>query len=310
MNIVKTILWVFLSIGLLFSCKESESDIFFAPNEKRINTITGYNNYNEATSKIEFNYVNNKVLGWLYFTKNDNKEWREIKKIDIEYHGIKATTFLQHKQDDSWITKQICTFLIINNQVHEKIISRMIFPECLKCWKYYYKYAGTQIIEWEKHIKTENNSWVVCEKMEYIFTEHKLISRNCYVNFNNTGLTLDYVRNYFYNNNQVGGWLSGIYIEDKEWMPTEKVELSYDQGKVVAHDFSVWNANEKTWQHYGSVSYTHNNQGYLVEENNSEGNKTVYEYEPGTGNASVLFYAPDCFFEPQPMLKSTFITFQ
>lgn len=117
------------------------------------------------------------------------------------------------------------------------------------------------------------------------------------------------ITDYFYNNNQIGGWLSGIYIKEKEWFPTEKVELPYNQDKVVAHDFSFWNANKETWLLYGSVSYTHNSQGYLVEENNSEGNKTVYEYEPGTGNASVLFYAPDYFFEPRPMLKSTFITF-
>ena len=303
MNVFITLLRVVLCTGLLYSCKKSELDLQVVPYEKRIKTITEYNWDNEAQSKIKFNYANKQVLSWQYYTKNEPEVWLEIKRIDIEYNNNTITTTLQRKQANSWITKQVCTFLVINNQVHEKTLSRTVFPVCENCWKYYYKYAGTQMLEWEKHIKTENNNWEVSQKMEYTYSNQKLISRNDYTNSDHSGLKLDYIRNYFYTNNQLSGWLSGIYIDDKHWKATHKVEYTYINDKIISCNFSAWNSNLEEWHLLSFVNYNYND-GYLMEENTSEGNKTLYEYEPGSGNTSILFYDPDCFIQSQPMLKS------
>jgi len=304
MKKLKHLLVLLCCTTIIFSCKKLDDYSDLTGNSYRIKHVIEYNETGEENQRFLFSYKSEKLISWQQFTKNENGEMEECKKFNISYKGSIITVSERCKLNDKWNLHKEVDYKISNNLVHEEIISRHSTHPCIGCWKYSYNYSGSRLIEWVKYIKNENNTWEQCRKVEYNYVENKLTGYKHFVKSNGTDSKLDYLRKYFYLNEEVAGWQGGTYREGFDWKPSQQIEYTYEQNKISTKTYSVWDNSLNSWEFFGSINYFYDENNYLIEETTLSGIKTLYEYEPGNGNASLFYYDANDLAQNEPTCKS------
>lgn len=291
---------------LFSACKQFEiQDLDTTKNSYRIKKIIQYNDLGEELNRDVFNYKNEQLVLWQWFYKNENGEMTQSRKVDVQYKGVNIVKTLSYLKNDKWIYHQEVNYTVCNNLIYEKMVSRLVFPECNECWKYSYKYKESKLVEWNKYIKTETNDWMHIRKNTFTYNNNKLIETKDSVNFNNTEMMLDYKKIYVYKNGQISEWMGGLCTNSCEWKPSQKVAYSYEQNNISTKTYSVWDSTNETWKYFGLENYYYDENNYLIEETTSSGMRILYEYEKGHGNTALIYCEPEDINPPDPMLKST-----
>lgn len=285
------------------SCKEFETndldDSLF-----RIKTILEFDNYGEEQSREQFFYDNDQLM-FVKIYSNNGSELTEAQKVSYAYQGEQVTAILSTKKNDDWNIKQTCIFNVTDNHVTEKLISRNASPECIACWKYNYVYSGKNLIEWIKYQKDNSTSnWNEYRRVEYIYENGSIVYYKDYENYDNSGLKLDYKREYSVENNKVVGWQGGICVDGCDWVATQKVEYKYEQNYVSTKIYSRREKIEDAWSLFVTINYYYDANNNLIEKTTSSGSQTYYEYEEGLGNAALLYCTPETIAETEPLLKT------
>ena len=92
--------------------------------------------------------------------------------------------------------------------------------------------------------------------------------------------------------------------ENNQYYIEQIEELLEDiNNKISELIYSVWDTSFDTWNYYGSLNYFYDENNCFNEVTASYGYKTIYIYEKGHGNASLLYYPVMDFAEAEPILK-------
>jgi len=215
------------------------------------------------------------------------EKYKEIMAHTIEHGPDPAVLYL--KENDKWIKTRDCTSTVQDNRVKEKMVSRYAFPQRLDSWRYEYKYSFDKLLGWKKLIKNENNIWEENRKVEYIYKNEILSETRDYQNYDHTQTKLDYLRLYFAEKGRILSWEAGVCADNHECQATQKTEYDYEYENLSHKTFSICDVSLKSWKNFGEVNYQYDRNNYLIEEIASDGTKTNYEYEKGTGNASLIY---------------------
>jgi hypothetical protein len=304
MKKLKHLLILVFCLTVIISCKKNDDYSELTRNSQRIKQIIEYNEAGNENQRILFGYKSDKLISWQQFSTNENGEINESEKVTISYEGNNVAVSLFNKNNDNWNLYREEDYKILNNLVQEEIVSRHSAHPCIGCWKYSYSYSGNRLIGWVKYIKNEGDSWEQCRRVEYNYKDNKLTDHKDYVNCSDSELKLDYLRKYFYTNEKVAGWQGGTYRNGYEWKPTQQIEYTYVNNNISAKTYSVWDNTLNAWKYFGSMNYFYDKKGYLIEETTSRGERTLYEYEPGNGNASLFYYEADGLAQNEPTCKS------
>lgn len=175
----------------------------------------------------------------------------------------------------------------------------------MECWKYEYKYYDSKLTEWKSFVQTENEVLKRFRRGEYLYQNNKLVEYGDFVITENSVWKQDYKRTYNCNADKVIEWSGGTYNAGVEWFPTQKIEYSYDGDNYLSiKKYSVWDINSRLWRYFGSLNYFYDENNYLIEKASSYGERTIYTYEEGHGNASLLYYDANDLTELEPNFKS------
>ena len=304
MPLFRKIYLFLLLILLCITCKEFNVETNDFESSFRIKTIIQYDEFGEETGRDVFNYKADKLILWLWYYYEESV-CTTGRKVEVVYEGDNFKATMSMKKKEIWERQRECQFTVSGGRVHERLVSRLSSPQCEECWNYVYDYTDSGILKWKEFVKNNDYTWLEYRKVEYEYDNKNLVRYKDYVNYNQTGFKLDYIKEYFIENDKVAGWQGGTYIEDLDWSPTQKVDYAYEQNNIVLKSYSVWNQELKKWNAFGSVSYKYDVHDNLIEEISSSGIRTVYEYERGKGNASLIYCDPETEPDFEPHLKSS-----
>ncbi|MEN8117886.1 MAG: RHS repeat domain-containing protein [Bacteroidota bacterium] len=304
MQISKYHLIIFVLILGLFSCKKYDDEPVMSGDSFRIKQISEYNDFGEETGRDVFSYKGEKIVLWQWFYIDENGVADEKWKVEVTYRGDNLIAAKRNKNDNKWELEKECTYKIRDNIVYEEVLSRYGFPRCIECWKYNYYYSGTRLTHWNKFVKNENSDWEECWRGEYIYEDNKLVEYHDLVVCEDAEWKQDYKRKYHYTNNILTVWEGGIHSADGLWSVSQKAEYGYENGNMAVKNYLVWDDCNESWKIFGSLNYFYDENNNLVEKTTSSGERTEYTYEPGQGNASLLYYNPTDFAGPEPFCKS------
>jgi len=302
-NLIRLLLSFVLVIGTV-SCKEFIDETDFIKNSHRVKQIIEYDNSGKEIGRDIFSYESERMVLWQYLYNNEGGEMIEYWRITVSYSGDNVNAIKYYSEIDGWEKYTKSSFKIINNLIHEELKSNYGGLECIECWKYNYTYSGSFLMKWTKSIKSGEDKWERCRKGEYIYendllTEYKVsvISESC-------EWMPDYKNIYFYEKDKISGWQGSNYNADGGVVLSQKIEFSYENNKMSTRTYSVWDASTDSWRFFGSLNYYYDENNYLLEDISSFGDRTLYEYEEGHGNASLFYYKAESFAKTEPMLKN------
>lgn len=301
MKTLQILAFLALCFQVLYSCKDYDLESF-PKNDYRIKTIVDFES-DEARERTEFYYNNDRLIAWKKYLINDAGTWQEIEIAIFEYCGETVSMKLRKKHNNEYSDFMNYSFRIKDRLIIAKNVSRLASPICSDCWNYLYTYSNNKLTVCDKQIRTSTNNWETCRKQVYNYMNNRVVECFDYNNYDHTDLKLDYIKKYNYSDNRLAGWICGTVVENQPWFPTQKIELLYDADKIVSREFYAWNAYDSIWYFKGLTTYQYMND-LLVEESSQGGQKTIYTYEPGSGNAALFYYEPDCLLQTKPLLKS------
>ena len=287
---------------LLVNCKEFDDFNGIEKNDYRVKSILSYNDQGEEIGRDIFNYENDRIVLWQWFSKNENGESEENWKIVINYIGNNIEAVKYYKVHDVWKRHNKSTFKIRDNHIYEELKSRYDITPCDDCWKYSYTYSDTLLIGWKSFIKTGDDSWENLRKGENIYKNGNLTEYKTFEMEENNVWEPIYKRTYSCKNGRVNGWQGSIYNADNKWIPEKKIEFLYANNKISSINCSMWDASEGSWFYFGSLTFQYDDNNCLIEETSSKGCRTVYEYEKGHGNAALFYYEVVDFVDAKPII--------
>lgn len=303
MKIIHKIPVTIIILLLSFSCKEYDSHLL-PENIFRVKTIIEVNEYGDDEKIHNFTYENDKLILWTTFYKNETEDLLRIKKVSVSYKDNTIFVMQSLLVNNKWEEQQECKFIIQNNLIREKLVSRHRFPACSDCWKYSYTYIGSKLNECKKFSKSSSGDWELIEKQAYAYQNNNLVKYEDFIVNQDGELVLDYVRNYFLENEEPTGWEGGTFASSREWYPTQKMEYIYEQDLMFSLLYSVWDASNNSWKLFGTTSYSYDANNNLIDELTSTGKSIHYVYEAGKGNAALIYCDPLESSSPEPKMKS------
>lgn len=279
------ILVITLLCTMLLACEKDDNKLDLGNGTYRIAKISVINSHGDTTNQYRYSYEGENLVKESYFWKYEG-ELVELRRTEFTYSANEITGLLYRTND------------------------------LLKAdTKYVYKLENGLCTEYSRHALTLEDEFDERERITYQYLDGNLVSSIGYYKQGGDILLELTRRNLNYENGKVIESKIEFNASDV-WQDKTKICFYYNDDKLVKRTLSfykndIWNESETIKYLYNGdlttaivkrndiivttdsliYKYDHN---YLVEVNPISG-KTVYEYEPGRGNYSLIFDKPGEF---------------
>ena len=301
--IIRNILFTTILILLLFSC-EKDNDSEPIRNSHRIKQMVQFYNDNE-TSKTDFTYEGERLEEFTEYNKDTSGNWIEDFKAEISYSGDIVTKKCFDKATDIWILDYKHEYVIQNGLMIEFSTIDYWNGEWIEQSKYIYEYSGNCIVGWQLYRDVNGNGTIeLKQKGEYIYQNGKLVEYKYYEDKWDDWYQMK-KETFSYLEDNLTSYINYRRDESDNWLENYKYEYIYSGSNVSNKKRFIWIIESNKWESSGSLSFSYDSLGYLIEELDIKGYKTTFEYEEGHGNAMHFWNYPNQSIYRWPTLKST-----
>jgi len=302
MKTLNFLLLILMVFPLLSSCEKIRDNI----NKQRIKVYQGeYSDEDGVDFRYTFDYNDDKLSRTTNFHKDDNDEWKEIRKSEISYNGDQVTQIWYDMESEDWVPKYKAD-LIYENGLMVKGTYYYCFgeDETAVYAEWSYQYSGDDLIAYQIHSDTANNQVLVyVEEGEYIYQIGKLTEIDYNVLTFSGEWQIRHKENFTYSEDKMSGWIYSKLTEDDEWQEQTRCEYTYDDDRISEAIYHYWISQTESWTEH-TINYGYDLKGYMIERTDEDNNIFTYEYEDGSGNARSLWYYPEEMVYGQPQLKN------
>lgn len=290
------ILTVITSLLFFVNCNKDDDEVTKTNQEEvskdsRIKQIVGYSQSNEQTYKVDFIYDAENIIKIVEFEKDDSNNWFEVEKQEISYNGNNATLIFYDKESDNWVIDSKDEYIFDNNLVKETNSYYYEGGQWIKGLFCTYQYSNN-LLAVEQSYKYNNNGTIIDNyKTEYIYENDKLKERKRFYN-NNDNWELWYKSEFTYIGSNLDNIVEYNRCQDNCELDSRN-EYLYSGDKVSQMvRLYYWDDENDNWTYRYTNSYSYNEKGYLIEDIDEDGDKYMFEYETGNGNAKYFWYFP------------------
>lgn len=280
----ENLLIITLLCTLLVACVKEDDKPDLGNGTYRIARVNVMDSHGEITNQYSYSYEGENLVKESYFYKYEGK-MVELRRTEFTYSGNEITGLFYRNDFQRADTKYVFKFengLRTEYAIHVLTLDG-VYDEAHKIT---YRYLGGNLISCTGYFKQGGDTFLELERRILKYDYDKVIESK--IEYNAPEGWEDKIKIcFYYNNDKLVKRIMSVYKNDS-WDESETINYLYDgefteaikkRTDLVANNDSL------------IYRYDHN---YLVEVNSPRG-KTVYEYEPGRGNYSLIFDQPGEF---------------
>lgn len=298
----KKLVFALIALAFLFSCNDDDD----GPKDSETNyRISEFIEYDEGLERYKstFSYIGEELNSVIEYRK-DNGTWIEYRKYEIGYNS-NTVTITNFEKSMGWELDGKREYVFIDDLMTQETYYSNREGTLTPSYRYDYLYSGTRFTGYEEYDSYNGGSFELEYKGECVYS-NDLITL---LEFNEYELDasdwIQYSKETFaYANNKLSEVIDYSYYRTSEPSESDKDVYNYTGDLLSSIDDYDWSDDTETWSFDGTVSFTYNIDGYLIEANSS-GDKEVFTYEEGKGNAKQLMATPELLLYQEPIFEKT-----
>jgi hypothetical protein len=287
---------------IIFSCKKDKNTNPGSNGSSDIRLVESIYYSDYEVTKTVYQYSNNKLISTInYLSYNSDTSWRKTGKSEINYsnNNIELIDYSYNQYDSSYSPIKKNNYIYYGALLSE--VSEYDFFS--STWNLNatnkYQYLNNKIVS---VIVSENNIKVTEDK--FVYNSNLLSEVNSYAyDTQSDGMQQVGKSILNYRNNKVHDLITS-YVENGTWNNDTKVGFDYTVNNQTTLHLQLWSDEINNWTgNLAQMDYLYNTMGVLIEEINGA-ERTIYNYESGSGNAKLFFNAPGYELLQLPSVKS------
>ena len=295
------LLFVAFSLAVFCSSCETEDPVWGRVNNSyRISQATYYNNGIEY-AREDFAYQGNYLTSITRWVKGAGLVWEESEYTEMLYEGDRVYMSFFIWDGNQWANTNRADYVVRNGLMMEELDYDLEGNSWVPRNVWSYRYSGANITAWDHSELDDNGAGYLVARGSYAYQSGNLLEQTRYEDNGYGVLNASQYTEFFYSASVKTGFTEYEWYNN-QWVNSYGEDYSYVSGKVSSIASYDWDGVQ--WVADGPVdNFYYNAYGYLAEEIYGT-YRSVFDYEPGSGNARFFWYYPENLAYGRPVVKS------